>query len=435
MANKGIKTLDKGNVRWHFFPVYGLHIKNQPEWRNFIFDDATIVNTKQIRAYLKKSKFNDDFSKLKFYGRENDITYLIVQTIINGNNEEIDLNKARMRALEVISFIFFVFFYLSDLKIAICLDEQLDLGNGSEKFILSGNKTVTSIDKFTNGEYPIKVYHTLVYSRKEFEGILKKKQFQYVYKNIKDRKNTLLSSALTYFYINMYVPSPMTQLLGAVTTMEILLSTGQSKMEIFKHRIEALVGSNIYKKYIVNSDQLKGILDLRNSIAHKGILCTDIDAKRAIELATIIIIAFCNLEEKLGSNSSILYHLDFIYNVKQDKYYKNDIFGILKAWKYFELNSILHDSLVNRLIHVYGLCNIRPNKVDLKEYAKVIVLYAKIRECDLKKSHSIICNRLYYNKNPFSTFKKFEEFYFSNKEFIESEVDKDRKMFFSKIDL
>src|SRR3989339_509092 len=99
-----MKRLDIENINWYLFNLYGLQIEDQDNWRDFIFDDATIVNAKQLKEYLEEIQYDErPIIHYLFSHFKSEHTFLIVQNygkIVKENEKELQA-QAEKRALEV----------------------------------------------------------------------------------------------------------------------------------------------------------------------------------------------------------------------------------------------------------------------------------------------------------------------------------------------
>ncbi|MBM2814115.1 MAG: hypothetical protein HW421_877 [Ignavibacteria bacterium] len=222
-----MNRLVNGQINWYLFNIYGLEIDDQENWRDFIFDNVTIVNSKQFIDYLDEINYDENavFRDI-LKGIPSNHTFLIVQTFgkltkvnENGNNKQ-----AEKRALEVAGFIYFVFLFLSDFRKGISLDSQLYNSSGSEIHIFTSYKLTSMIQKHTSNEYHITLpTENFKYSGDNLEKIFNKKQFFNLYEIVKSRNNNTILESVSTFYLTSNIPSPTSQLLGAITSIEILL--------------------------------------------------------------------------------------------------------------------------------------------------------------------------------------------------------------------
>lgn len=425
------KQLEKGNINWYVFNLNGLQIRDQKNWRDFIFDDATIVNAIQFKEYMESiGHSSDDLKAIKPY--DSNHTFLIVQTTgkITEENKKQFESDAKKRAFEIAGFIFFVFLFLSDYSLGITLDSQVYKTSSSVSYLFSSYKILPSIyQKNTAGELKISIPNKdFIYSRQELTDLFQKRQFNLLYELIKTKKDNNLLECIRNLYLTLNVPSPITQFLGAITSIELLLKENDDlKYENVKKRVRALLGAEVFKNFILTTDSRTGVFDKRHKVIHQGEDCTNIDAYRVITLASRIIIAYSYLFQKFNSKSKICKHLDIIYSVENDKNLSGDIFEIMPKWDEVKFDSSLIDWTVQKLINIFGLCNTENENVNNTSYAKAIIHHSHIRKCKLEESFELIKQSLYYNENPFNTFDEFSSFYNSNKEKIDEIIEIDEE--------
>ena len=138
------------------------------------------------------------------------------------------------------------------------------------------------------------------------------------------------------------VPSPITQFLGAITSIELLLKENDDlKYENIKKRVRALLGAEIFKDFLSTTDSRTGVFDKRHKVIHQG----------------------------EDSKSKICKHLDIIYSIENDINLSGDIFEIMPKWDKVKFDSSLIDLTLQRLIHMYGLCSPEKENVNNNSYA------------------------------------------------------------------
>ncbi len=387
------------NDKWYIFNLVGLQIEDQDNWLDFMFGDATIVNTNQLTNYFLE--FNEGFN---FLFPKNSTILLVQHEAGNESDKEAD-QKAELRALEVAGFIFFVFLFLSNKRYGICLDSQLYHNTSSTITTINSNLKISSYtDKFTKGEFLILIPPaSFVYSRTELLEIFTKIQFKHLYEIVKGRKDTKVCKAIDFLYTTSNGNSPLTQFIGAVTALEVLLKKSQSEQyNIIKQRVRALLGAKMHKDFMEGNN---GVTKKRNSVVHDGDYCTDKDVYRAITLVSDVIIAYSHIYQTYPSQNEICDYLDRVSaKGESDKSFDNNFM----------------DWTVRTLTSYYKLCDPSiPHQSD-EDYAKAIVEHSKVRNCELEQSYRLICQSLYYHSNPFTDFARFNSFYESHKDSIDN---------------
>ncbi|OGU12191.1 MAG: hypothetical protein A2X61_08420 [Ignavibacteria bacterium GWB2_35_12] len=425
-----MKRLDIENINWYLFNLYGLQIEDQDNWRDFIFDDATIVNAKQLKEYLEEIQYDErPIIHYLFSHFKSEHTFLIVQNygkIVKENEKELQA-QAEKRALEVSGFIFFVFLFLSDFRIGISLDSQIYGSQGSEINLLTSYKSQSTHNKYTAGEYSISIPdEPLRYSRTKLINLFNKIQFKRLYYFVKTRNDKNINESLSNLYLTLNVPSPITQLLGAITSIEILLKDDM-KYDRISERINTMLGEKIYKDFVETSKDKIGVLKKRHNVIHQGEHCTDKDAYSAIVVSSYIIIVFSHLVHHFPTKSKICKHLDIIHKIQKDKDLTLDIFGIIEKWEAIKFDLTLIDWTVQRLIYYFGLCNSKKKEVTKDSFTQAIVWHSKVRNNDLETSYNLIKNSLYYNVSPINSFDELTTYYEENKINIDEEINKSER--------
>lgn len=432
MAELKLKHLKSGNVNWHITPIVGLEIQDQDNWRDFIFGDATIVNKKQLYDYLNnEEKFKEMANP--FVDNPNQ-TYLILQTagdFKNGKNIDFK-DEIKHRFLEVIGFINFVFLYLTDFKYTICFYSSLFSINQDyvETYTSKGGINTTNFQIVK--DYPIQVIDKYFnYSREKLIEVFSKNYFKNLFEIVKNKKSkfTEIKSALIQFYLTSNIPSPISQLLGCVTSIEILLKNNdEESYDNIEKRMEVLEGDEFIKNFIKKTEKADGVLKTRHKVIHQGIICSANDAYRAIVVATTILISYSFFTKQFKNKIEILRHLDLIYQIKKDDGLKTDKFNILNQWnELIEYDKSHFDWVIRRLINYHQLCINKTNTIEKLNFAEVVVRYQKIRNYKLEKCFDLISNAIYYNLIPFKNFKGFLSYCSKNKVIIDTAVNKSEK--------
>ncbi len=421
--------LERNNTNWYIYNVVGLSIKDSNDWRaKPLFKDSTLVNRKQLIRYLEEINYeNDEIRRDIIYGRSMDTPVLIIQNngIIEKNDEERFNENAERRALEIISLIYFTFLFLSNFKIGICLDFQLIESSRGKKNIVSSYNRIIFYERNFGDEYPIFCpQKPFCFSLTKLKRIFNKSQVKFIYKIVENRSNSLILDSLINFYLSVNVPSPISQLLGSITSMEILLKNDNIYDKLLE-RIKVMLGEKIYQEYILSQKNEKkeiikyGVIDKRHVIVHEGSQCNSTDAMRAIILSCYCIIGFSYLIQKFKNKESLCKHLDLLYKVKFDNDLKSGHFFIISKWKKYQFDISLLDIPGIWFIDYFALCSSTKTEIPLGSYAQAIVLYSNYSSLDLELSYKKIKQLHYYNNFAFKSFKNFQEYYEMNKEFID----------------
>ena len=116
-----------------------------------------------------------------------------------------------------------------------------------------------------------------------------------------------LETASWVLYESVQSDHPLLQLLGAISSIEVLLSKGQSKYKEIKNRLHMLLGPDAYRADKASIDEL---FKFRNEAIHEGAMIDWPQSHAAIKLATAAIVAFARAARQYDSRDAILTALD-----------------------------------------------------------------------------------------------------------------------------
>ncbi len=426
----------ENNKTWFFFRVHGLHIKKNKNWRNFMFGDSTVANAEDIKSYIICKDFGHEIDhkllRSEFPDNQSFIVVSITRVFSNANAEEIK-EDAIKRANEIIALIYFYFLYASSLKVAITLDNEIY--HSTDSSIQSYNSTGYSgiSNNHTKGEF---VTYTpnfnFTFSTKELIKELNKPLYSNITKIIIDKTNKHykeVSNSLSNFYKTSNVPSPVTQQLGSVTSIELLLKDSV-KYDNIEKRVKALLGKEDFTAFVEHKEskekrskekESEGVFEKRHSIIHDAAACNYNDAFRAMNLYCMVLLGYSKICQRFFSKKEVCVYLDLIYKYKYDEDLKsNDTLSILKDYDKAKISFDAIDWVTRNLINHFGICKSGAVLVKSNFIATVHCL-KQIRNLELKEAYKKVCSCMYYQKIPFSSFADFEVEY----------KDEDNTMLFS----
>ena len=425
---KQIRDLRKGNKCWFFYRIKGIYIENQLEWRDFIFNDATIVNNLQLADYLEE---DEDFDKLSLpYEdlRKGEHCFLIVELNgrMNDDNQNEYKQRAKKRALEVISFFFTTILFYSDYNIKICLESEIYEHKNVIEFYQTNTKRYGQTHTFTKGEYTtINPSAPFKYKRDDLVGLFNRDIFKNLYHIVAKSSNEHILISLVHFYLTANVFPPSTQLLGAVTSIELLL-LDNAKHELAKKRIKLLLGEEYFNDLKLNNSD-EGVFDKRNRIIHGGDSCNSTDAYRAIKLYVEVLINVTFLVKKFNFDKmKVIKHLDIINQIFTDVHLKSDYFNIGNSLIQFISDFPFRDWIVIRLIDYYGISEQLSIDEFLYKFTMTIAAYHEVKKISIDESYKIVCKFIYYNFELIPSYNDFVLYYENNFERIQNDLKYNR---------
>ncbi len=408
--SRTISTLQKGNRTWFLFNLIGIRIEDQFDWSDFIFDDATLVNKSQFK------KMTDSFSNFKdnYPDFDSDTTYLLVQSFgkISKDVHLLDnemQNKAVQRAYEVAGFINLVFQYLTNHKYSIVLEKQYNPKYYSRLKIFSNYGHRSRHESFTNGEFKmLSPKQPFVFSRTNLLKIFNSERFTSLYEIVKSKskKSKHIKSAITNFYLNINIPNSISQLLGSVTTLEILLKD-ETSYSNFRKRLETIIDPRLKK--LVIKDSKDSIIDKRHEVIHEGAICDKNFAQKAIILTTITLLNYSNFYDINKSKKEFCENIDSKLRLKHINDFNTSIYK-------------LTDITLPHIFNFVGLSSVENIKNIKENFLKSVLCYQNIKKIDVKPTWSIVTNFYYFGNNPFPIFEEFKQYYNENKKRFEIEV-------------
>lgn len=415
--------MEEKPINWYVFQIWGIQIEEQENWQDFIFGDATLVKASQFKSHIKELKVESYFAHLEYFS--DDQTLLIVR---RGSKLEDNLQKvtdsAEKRALEVTSFIFFVFLYLTDFSVGITMHHHIYEVKQKSHNIFTNYGLLSDASRTDHKPILSPARNSFyIYTRENlvqlFQSELFRNIFAIIVKPSKDHHPVLI--ALTNFYQTANIPFANTQLLGAITSIEILLKEQADKYDELSERTNVLLRKISEKFQDVGKLREIRVYKLRHKIIHEGEVYHGDDAHEAIILFSYILIIISTLLDKFSNKFSLYQHLDLIVAVNK---MNGDRFNILPQWGQMHPNIDILDPTIRYIMAFYHLCDkpaIPPPAID---YAKAIYWYASLKTVTPQTSFKLFQQHHYYHPITFTTFEELDEYYQKNQLVINPEIEK-----------
>lgn len=406
-------------THWWIFEIIGLKIEDQPNWLQFMFDDSTIVNGRQLSKYFIENNFPDDI--LFYYPPDiPNKTFLIVSSYGTISNEKEKKIEITSRAREIMGFIYFVFFFLSNFKTSICFHSQVFSNNSMQTILIKGNHYRSAFMENTAGEYPIRIQTPpFEYTRENLIGLFENPYFKWICEALK-RKDKSICKFLMVFYVNTNTLSPIIQQIGSITSIEVLLKT-EGKYENIEKRLSILLGEKVYNSFISDSNQ--GIFHKRHQFIHEGEDVDSNDAFRAIKIASLALINYSYLWSNHNSKFSICKYLDLLNYLKHDKDIKEYDFNQARHFANLEILLPKMDWIIQAIISNNQICSVDKNHNIQMKIVETIVLYSILRKIPIDVSYKIIVNNIYFNRGSIPKYSDFQNIYVNELEGIQARID------------
>ncbi|MCO5250732.1 MAG: hypothetical protein M9949_04835 [Candidatus Kapabacteria bacterium] len=421
-----MNTLNKPNTIWNIRKIEGLMIKDNVNWQNFIFQDATIVNSKQLKEYVDNNGFwlDNDFDKILGSSSVHD-AYIVAASIMKPEDYSSKIKIDQKRVYEIMGFIYFVFLFMSNNKYGIVLSEQINPASGGSGIAIGGNKKFTVWQKHTKGEFNISTPpEPYLYDIEELVNIFKRPYFSNIFNLVKSKKDDNLILAIRNFYITSNANSAATQLLGSITSLELLLKIDRKdSFDNLRKRVYVIGEMQQNSKIVSNIENLSAVIDVRNDVIHNGKFSTNNEALGSIKLFSCALIMYAHLYKKLKHRNVICRHLDLVYSVIKDDGLKMDTFNVKNEWEnyYFEYDSI--DWHIREITSYYGLCNPEKDDIDLIKYVEAIALYSNLSNKEMELSFNNFKDFNYYHRFPFDRYDSYIALYNENEQQINEKIE------------
>lgn len=433
----------EGKVNWHVFYVRGFQIENQDNWREALFDNATFVNSVQLKEYLetfdKSMKYENFIFLLE---NEKPQTFLIVQYFdkIEDNSEQ-ELH-AYNRALEIIACLYFAIFFSSNYIFGVSLDRQIYNSPKHRHNILTNYKKYVENYKSFSDEFPILIpENDYLYSRNTLIHLISNPKFVDIFNFVIKNNSNNLINALVHFYLCTNVPSAHSQLIGCITAIDLMFQSGKDDNRL--NRLKILLLEKDFEDFVKankgndNENKIDGIFAVRNNLIHNGKSTNDSDVYRAIFVTTRLFIYYSKLLTSLGTKIDICNYLDTLELISRSKKLTLEFKDLFEIY----LNHIdysLTDYYIPHVIAYYGLCNPNiPQKIDLqKQYAKAILKLQEKKNADFETAYNLLISGIYYRIEnfPFADIEDFRAYLKQTSNNFDKELKTDNKSYFDFIE-
>lgn len=302
-----------------FIPLSGLVLTGEQNLQgSFLFGDVTVIS---CETFLKAFASDEDRSSSHDYHGE---SYLVIRRrgVVNTrwfdedriNNEF--MAGVRSRAKQIASLLTLAFLATSDEGVLVGLSDQLLITRshfGIHEVKPEGRRLVVGESGPLNETFDKHDPETPTLSWEDLEEALRLPliaPLTHVFESSqtldKSLRDSLVQSSVR-LATAIHATSYTEQLLGAVTTIEILLSGDeQTTFKMKETRLATLIGLENAKKY-----EFKQVLRARHSYVHSGEDITDRRLPlRAICAAIQTLLVYAQLAHKLKTKNALLHLLD-----------------------------------------------------------------------------------------------------------------------------
>lgn len=425
------------SITWVFFPVKGLEIETEPDTiHSRLFERATLLSFDDARTFTSSMPFAVDqeeannvlhmLGAASSYGEDMKAdSFIAVQTYGYGDKE---IQAANDRAYEVISVLSIAFLFRSNFRETCYLLEQL---TQSESITIPRVNTMRGDVGHTYGllsrahfigtpSPPIKRSRSgLLATLKSVPTIDLCSALLLPKSSITGSHRGRISRAARFLYEGMHVPTPESQVLGAITSIEILLSGGRSSFEVIRTRLKELLGKRAYTYY--RADE---VFDARNEMVHSGKRCTDTQGYLALVLAVSALLAYAKVAYQSPRDTQLLKQLDFTSAAEK---FMEEFKGAIIQWDKPPLKNTLPDLFPFHLAkwgYSYDyVIKFTPRKRQ-EQFAALVSVLAFKRSISNREAFYVLSNALLNVECPFSTWHKLASYIRRHPETVTAERDR-----------
>lgn len=290
---------------WWLFPSRGFTLKDQTDLSAPLFGDATLLNILSVQTILESKPWADAEQQnhviktaLDTLPGQSSDALIAVRVILKNpdDKQETDLaeKRALARAREIASLL--AALVIIDKAPKMTCGLTCDLPNDHyQMFGFSARKAEAKMQLRLTSLYhtPLKGVELL---SSELTQLLTKPGYASLCRAVIDkndprlgRTRETLSRALVRLYHAIHSDAGA-QLLGAFTSLEILLDGTQATLAQRLQSLTGIVG--------INKETAKSITDARNGYVHRGLEITDDMAKSAVSMAIYVCFAFARVADE-----------------------------------------------------------------------------------------------------------------------------------------
>jgi hypothetical protein len=315
---------------WGFFPLKGLEITNQQsDLSEPIFQDATIISRNQVDEIVPLLKLNETMAP--GHNHEADFTYMFKNAALRWQFESFIavrrtgiisptshdpqvVEDMRSRAYSVAALLSLVFFARSPSGKTCGLVEQLH-EQVRNTVLLTLKEPDFRFQARPVYSYTIDSRRPIRTSRDDIIRMLHEEPYDALSRSVlsqrvrlaKSLRHTIVRSSVRLSDA-LHAITLSSQLLGAITAIEILLTVQVDKYDIIKDRIAALLGTDADLRQSMDE-----IFQTRHLYVHQGKEVQDHKTSlRAIMLALSCLVRYAQAAQWFSGKTELVSYLDFV---------------------------------------------------------------------------------------------------------------------------
>lgn len=424
------------DVQWLFYHIVGIEMENDPDQlHDLMFRHATLFSRDDARTFINSMPFSSSKAKDADHTRimlginsspgPDDLPQSILAVRANGPTPEMIDESGNDRALEVAAALSMLLLVRLDFWATCCLEEHIIEGGNIQQIRIGSQSGIRRItDKRAQRGQPLWIPDPPIrLSRMNFLKILTDEPTGDLTsillcgnRKVHGTFREILSSATIFLYETAHSTSPETQLFGAITVIDTLLSGGKSQFDIIKRRIRHLFGEVRYKQFFVDE-----VFHTRNLVVHSGKLCDWLDARKGLVLALTCLLIASKAAIEFPTLGAFHSYLDFQEEtVRFSQAYKH----ARVSWEGPKLTDHFPDYLPFDLVR-FAYEGKRAAHMNVaqqqQKFAEIVHTFATLRSTPLRKAYIVMNNAVVNSPQPFKSFSAFSSYYYRHKITINAE--------------
>lgn len=424
-----------------FYPLAGLTIETPPnELQTPLFGDATILSTDDARAFLHAMPFfrrlPDDEERLtatRLLGSASTIPHVGVapaMIIARGHGDtyqKVDAS-ARERIETVAAAIAVIMFVRSDCWNAPSLPDHVWSPGQRTNVIFDEHAGEHGITFGRNTRvHPIEIPHPpLAFTRGSLLQVLTTPPYAtfadallFRSKAIDKEQRHHLQLAGRTFNASINTNSPEAQLIGMVTTLEILLANHDYSFDTLKRRLRALVGREPYE--FLGADRL---FDNRNKCVHTGAIVDWTDVRYPLILTSGALLAYARAAATFKNRKQLIRWLDYD---STGAFLADHFPEVTVTWQGPTAEGLFPDPSPTRLLRYAYLNDDHKHSDNERQHKQIATIVITLRDeyrISITAAYSLVAFGLIGYPNPFGSASAFKRYYRANRAEVDGEATK-----------
>ena len=420
-------------TEWDYFPIRGLEITTDAATLSpMLFGWATIVSREDLIHFVREMPFakaGRDTTAMRMVESmtgEEDSSYILIKGIGRTSSER-DINTEK-RSFEIASVISLIILARESWRFSCCLAGQVTY---TPRYFNIRINTHSGLSQLKQGLLTRAFIHHIPdppirLSRTALADLLVDSPFGDLSKIVLFRDKSVdtsfhrvLSTAATLLYETINTTIPESQLIGAVTAMEVLLAISQTRFETIQFRVRLLLGEKPYDYY--GADR---IFKSRHAFVHEGSQGSASDVANGMVLAVSALAAVARIARDFPSHGAMIEYMEFMESFAKYVRHRPERKSILAVQK---ITPWFPDYFAFRLI-AFAYSRKEIDAYDLQErriaFSSIVYIYEQHRAVPRKEAFFRVAKALTDVESPFISYRSYAMFYARNSDTIERKGSK-----------